>query len=785
MSMMSQESAGTLGWSAERIWGLVILFVATLAAGAFFIDGLYALLTAWAAPEYSHGPLIPVLSALLFLRQLKEYPPQPGPKPDRWPGVALIFLALLFGLVGKLSGIDDLVAYATIIWVGGILLVSFGWNTGKHFWPPVVHLVYMLPLPGVIYYKLTNGLQLVSSELGVWLLQLVNVPVYLEGNIIDLGVMRLHVAEACSGLRYLFPILSFSYIFAVLYRGPLWHKAVLLLAAAPITVLMNSVRIAIAGVIADIYGVEWLDGFTHFFEGWVIFLACIVLLFLLARVMMFFLPEKKTLAEALDLETDGLGTQAARLRFVQASPAMISAAVVMLSLALIWPYVTPQRGAIEIDRQSFATFPRELGNWRQQGAATRLDEGIAEVLGADDYRSVYFTSPTAAAPVEFFSAWYNDQTKGGVHSPEICLPGGGWEIAWLERTDIGQSLDLETPFEINRAIIQKGQARMMVYYWFDQKGRKIAWDFAAKYWLMVDGIRTGRTDGALVRLHLSDGRGHRDDTRRCGLKNHNTGDAHDAGSCAHCHGRADAGVVVDVDPAEPGRRIKLTATNGVHPIRLHRHAAEAQFGFERLRRLQDRPIARQQDAAVGRPRAGDRAQDELRIGNRLGMRVPLQRGRERFDPKRRRLVPSAPRDGEDFGQGRRRRAVDRRQLRAATPNGAIFIWQADIEALHLPIGEVDHARLISAEQRAVAAASQIAVEIQRMDGDGHIVRGRGQRHMDPVDPDAKGRADGFARVLRIQPAAAAIGHDLRRRRRSRKQRRNAKRPRNGGRCIVL
>ncbi|MCR9140427.1 MAG: EpsI family protein, partial [Alphaproteobacteria bacterium] len=57
-----------------------------------------------------------------------------------------------------------------------------------------------------------------------------------------------------------------------------------------------------------------------------------------------------------------------------------------------------------------------------------------------------------------------------------------------------------TPFRVNRAIIQKGETRMMVYYWFQQKQRRIAWDFAAKYWLMVDGIRTGRTDGALVRL---------------------------------------------------------------------------------------------------------------------------------------------------------------------------------------------------------------------------------------------------------------------------------------------
>jgi EpsI family protein len=97
-------------------------------------------------------------------------------------------------------------------------------------------------------------------------------------------------------------------------------------------------------------------------------------------------------------------------------------------------------------------------------------------------------------------AWYLDQSRGGVHSPEICLPASGWEIAWLERTDITQTMGTETPFMINRAIIQQGTTRMMVYYWFQQGERRVAWDMAAKFWLLVDGIQTGSTDGATVRL---------------------------------------------------------------------------------------------------------------------------------------------------------------------------------------------------------------------------------------------------------------------------------------------
>ena len=479
--------------------GLFWLLIATIGAALFFNDGLEALLAAWSLPEYSHGPLIPLLSAFLFLRQLKEYPVDPGPKRNRWVGVTVILAALLLASLGKLSNISDLVAYATILWVGGVLLVSFGWATGKHFWPPVLHLVYMLPLPGVLYFKMTTWLQFISSELGVWFLRLLSVPVFLDGNIIDLGVTKLHVAEACSGLRYLFPILSFSYIFAVLYRGPMWHKAVLLISAAPITVLMNSVRIAVAGIIVQYYGLDWLDGFTHFFEGWVIFIACILLLFALARLMLFFNSRKMGLAEALDLETEGLLPQAARLRFVQASAAMVTTAVLMVGANLAWQSF-PDRGGAEIERDSFVLFPRNLGDWEQQGAARKLSADVLRSLAADDYHSVTLRRPDDPASVEFFSAWYADQSQGGVHSPEICLPGGGWEIAWIERSDLSEEMEWDQPFMINRAIIQKGETRMMVFYWFDQKGRKVAWDMAAKFWLLMDGIRTGRTDGALVRL---------------------------------------------------------------------------------------------------------------------------------------------------------------------------------------------------------------------------------------------------------------------------------------------
>jgi exosortase D (VPLPA-CTERM-specific) len=498
--MISDESylaKATGGWLN---WGLVWLAVTVIASGVFFSSGFDVLLDAWSKPEYSHGPLIPVLSALMFLRELKQYPPQPGPKSDRWQGLIVVLVAISIAVTGVLLHAASFVAYAMIIWVGGVLLISFGWRTGKHFWPPVLHLVFMLPLPGLLYYEVSTVLQLISSELGVWFLRIAGVPVFLDGNIIDLGVLKLHVAEACSGLRYLFPILSFSYIFAFLYQGPTWHKVLLLLAAAPIAVFMNSVRIAMAGILMQRFGAEWLEGFTHFFEGWVIFMASVFILIFLAWVLLKLNPRKMSMAEAFDLDTEGVLSQFVRLKLVQPSRAMIAAAILMIVAAIGWPLI-PERIAVAPDRFDFALFPGELGEWRQFGDERRFSPEVEKTLAADDYLAVQYSRSITAPTLDFFTAWYKDLSVDGVlHTPEICLPGAGWEIAGVEKVDKSSELGLDTPFNVNRVIIQKGEERMIVYYWFTHMGRTMRRNTGAKFSVLTRGLIAGRTDGAILRL---------------------------------------------------------------------------------------------------------------------------------------------------------------------------------------------------------------------------------------------------------------------------------------------
>lgn len=477
--------------------GLVFLGLTLVAIAAFFWPGLASLPEAWARPEYSHGYLIPPIALFLWLVAMQRESPHLAAAPLRQGlGVVVVALGLAFGLVGNLAQIPDVSAYGFIITLGGLVLVALGTRRGLRYWPAVIYLSFMLPLPNAVYWPLSIKLQLVSSEIGVAIVSLLGIPILLDGNVIDLGVYQLQVSEACSGLRYLFPLVSFGFLFAVLYRGPLWHKALLFLSTIPITIAMNSVRIAVIAVLVERYGIAQAEGFLHFFEGWIIFVACIVVLYLEAVILQRFAATREPLHRMLALDLGGLA--AARADGIRSTPALVGVALFISALALAW-YAAPARASVTPERDPLVLFPLAVEGW--QGRREVLDANIARVLAADDYLSAAYVGPGAAAPVSLFIAYYRSQTEGsGIHSPEVCIPGGGWEVAGWTRAATGLSTADGEPLAVNRAVVRKELSRALVYYWFEQRGRHLTGDYVAKAYTLWDSLIRGRTDGALVRV---------------------------------------------------------------------------------------------------------------------------------------------------------------------------------------------------------------------------------------------------------------------------------------------
>lgn len=478
--------------------GILWLVLAAVGCVAYFWDGLASLLDAWSLPEYSHGPLIPVIAGFLFLRELRSGPTPMDPG-SRVPGLLAVFLGLLVGLVGNLTQIPYFITYGLIIVIGGLILLTMGARRGARFWVSWVYLLFMLPLPTAIYWQLSTKLQFISSQLGVEVIQSIGIPVYLDGNVIDLGVFKLQVAEACSGLRYLFPLTSFGFLFAALYRGPIWQKVILFLSSIPITILMNSLRIGVIGVLVNYYGIAQAEGFLHWFEGWIIFVACIALLYLEAIVLQRLLANPQPTLNLLDLDFAGILTPFGAAGDIPASRKLVTVALVLLACGALWQ-VLPPRATPLIAREPLADFPMAMGGWKGE-PGPKLDPTIEKTLGADDYLSADYVVPLEKGPVNLFIAFYNSTTDGsGIHSPQVCIPGGGWEVAGWQQVAVSTGDTTVAPFAVIRAIIRKGQRKQLVYYWFEMRGRRFASEYQAKFYTVWDSLFRFRADGALVRF---------------------------------------------------------------------------------------------------------------------------------------------------------------------------------------------------------------------------------------------------------------------------------------------
>lgn len=500
MTAATPEAAGR--WSLGRPGLALALFALGAAlALALFRDGLLLMLESWSRAEYSHGYLIPLVALGLALQRrdaLAALDLRAG-----WSGPVLVLLGLAAYLLGELSTIYTVVQYAGLVVLVGLVVAWLGWRGAGALWPALLYLVFMIPLPNFLYVDLSARLQLLSSLVGVAVIRLAGISVFLQGNVIDLGVYKLQVAEACSGLRYLFPLLSFGFLAGYLYRGPAWQRWLLFLSTVPITILMNSLRIGLIGLLVDWQGIGAAEGFLHLFEGWMVFVLCLLLLLAEAALLLKLGGPPLRLRDAFALDWRrargiGVGSVAASAAHRQDSGPLV-AAVALLAFALAGSSVVAGRAELLPERQKFVLFPMHIGEW--QGAEAPLDLSVLGALKLDDYLNADYLSEHSGATVNFYVAYYASQRKGAsAHSPRSCIPGGGWEIDSIEPRELDLAGPDGNPLTVNRVVISRGVARQIVYYWFQQRGRVVTNEYLVKWYILVDSLLRHRTDGALVRL---------------------------------------------------------------------------------------------------------------------------------------------------------------------------------------------------------------------------------------------------------------------------------------------
>jgi exosortase D (VPLPA-CTERM-specific) len=263
----------------------------------------------------------------------------------------------------------------------------------------------------------------------------------------------------------------------------------------PITVLMNSFRIGVIGVLVEYWGTSMAEGFLHDFEGWLVFMTCVGLLFLEMALLTKLTRKGDGLKEVFWPHRPTLDTTGKRWEPKTQTAVAMSVAIVAItagSTALMG-----SRAEITPERAHFATFPTQLDAWRGQREA--MDRKFVDILKFDDYVLANYHHKDDS--VNFYVAYYASQRKGqSAHSPRSCIPGGGWEIQDISPLEIDGVQFHGQAARANRVEIQKGRHRQLVYYWFQQRGRVITSEYEVKMRLLLDSIQLNRTDGALVRL---------------------------------------------------------------------------------------------------------------------------------------------------------------------------------------------------------------------------------------------------------------------------------------------
>ena len=159
-----------------------------------------------------------------------------------------------------------------------------------------------------------------------------------------------------------------------------------------------------------------------------------------------------------------------------------------------WSYL----GEAHVDRKELKNFPQTIGAWQKTGNDQVIDQETMKVLRASDYLSRDFRKPDGQVANLYVGYYATQRTGATYHSPLNCLPGSGWTLSEPAKATI--ALPDGTNFVANKYIVQNGEHRNLMVYWYQGRGRNVASEYWGKIYTVFDSVRLRRSDGAMVRV---------------------------------------------------------------------------------------------------------------------------------------------------------------------------------------------------------------------------------------------------------------------------------------------
>ena len=436
-------------------------------------------------------------------------------------GLVPIVTSVFLIVVGELGSVRALMFMG--IWgsVVGLCVMLYGKRTRLLVFPLLI-LFFIVPLPPFVNQVLTFKLKMAASKLSVLMLRAVGVVVLLEGNIIDLGVEKLQVADACSGLRYFMPMILMALLVAYFFVNGRWRWTVLLLMIVPLSIFINAARIWMSALFVVNGHPELAHNLFHDFSGWLMFM--IAGAFLVTAALVLKRLSKDQGSRIKEKKEEGKKVRRAEGKkglnikpnvpndpndlnhpndltnpTIWPKPILITAILCLLFAVSGWALKEIPSSNHIPKRMSFEHFPMKIGDW--SGKREYISQEILDALWADDYVTARYFKPRSGNMIYLLIPYYNYQaTNHAAHAPQACILGGGFSMVKSKEHLIPISDDRK--IKIMTMLLEKGDTRMLGSYFFLQMGRVITSPWMNKFYLIWNGITSQRTDGALVRAEM-------------------------------------------------------------------------------------------------------------------------------------------------------------------------------------------------------------------------------------------------------------------------------------------
>ena len=238
---------------------------------AIYFQAIIEMVTQWwDDSNYSHGFLIPIVSIYLIWQKKEDFQNIIQKKSNL--GLIIILLGAMIYIVGTAAAEFFTARFSLVVIIFGIILFYFGKEFIKELWFPILFLLFMIPIPYVIYYSVTFPMQIISSQAASSFLQLIGLDVVRQGNIINLPNYSLEVVEACSGLRSLMTLSALGAAMAYMTQKNTVSGIFLFLLSVPIAIGANVFRIVITALGAHFISPKLAEGFLHEISGLMVFL---------------------------------------------------------------------------------------------------------------------------------------------------------------------------------------------------------------------------------------------------------------------------------------------------------------------------------------------------------------------------------------------------------------------------------------------------------------------------------------------------------------------------------